>query len=1071
MMARLFSKDYHEKSASWYFNHAVIALDQGDLQYWKSIDENGLYHLHFVASPERHEFFAPQVDIVYDPASLSVKSHHCHECREEESCRHYLTILRYAYLFLKTDIFDQPAVETCDGSVLRGNEYWRRVHQSAVIGVERLYDIQSDKVRFYHTGYGELDLPKLMQVDAARHPEEISRQKTREYLSQLEVLSDAELALFRYLSVHKAAYSSKAKFWSLYKKDLAPALGLMQDLDGKLQVYETGEILKFNSQPYPLSLRVEPAGKKNFRVIPVIVDELSAVYPGFPTWLFFRNEARPIFLPLANATLEQLFSQDLILSAKDLIYWRTVVHQELHKQNIYLDYDPSIDLPQIISSQPRIRLKVEKLGENVSVEGNLSYPSPHPSQEGQYLEIPLSVTSFDAPLVRSDYKSPDDSGNAWFYLPPEIFTQVRELMNKLPGADLSRFERYSQLVISGEKNLVRLRQSLFELESSALDIEIAPELRGEFIQKVGLQVEIKARRSEEIDWFNYEVSYRYRDLSFSHEELSRFFKSEEDFLHTADGRILFISNPEVFTETERLLQRSELIADNVYSSRLVNLPYYQRYMRENPAFRMLGDEFLTGLSRDLINGHLDRVEHLPAYLQTVLRGYQKAGVAWIRMLQHYGLGGILADEMGLGKTIQALAVILTAAEGTQNLVVCPKTLLYNWAAEIEKFHTNIPYLIVEGSKAERLELLANPNVKLFIISYTVVLNDIAALKEKDFDWVILDEAQNIKNVGAKRTYAIKKLPAKHRLALTGTPVENNLTELWSIYDFLMPGYLGSLKRFKQEFLEEPETGSAKLRRAVAPFLLRRIKKEVLLELPDKQEQVSWCKMHPIQEKLYLQVIDMVQKKLLNAPENANLNFVHILAALMKLRQICNHPHLANPDILPETEASAKLEQLMEIVTDALDSGHKILVFSQFVQMLKIIRRVFDERGIRYAYMDGRSKNRMEEVQRFETDPELKLFLISLKTGGTGINLTSADTVILYDPWWNPMVENQAVDRTHRIGQTRKVQVFRLITKGSVEEKIMNLQQHKLQLFDEVISESQTVLSSLSRDEISALFSY
>lgn len=1070
-MARLFSKDYHEKSASWYFNHAVIALDRGDLQYWKSIDENGLYHLHFIAAGERREFFAPQLDIVYDPTSQTVVSHHCHECRDEESCRHYLSVLRYAYLFLKTDIFETPAVETCDGGVLRGSEYWRGEHDRAVIEVERLYAPETDKVRFYHASYGGLDLPRLLQIEGGGRPEGVSRQKLEEYQEQLEVLSDAELAFFRYLSAHKAAYSAKAKFWSLYKKDLAPALVLMQDLDGRLRVRETGEPLKFNSQPYPLSLRVEPAGKKNFRVIPVILDEISVVYPGFPTWLLFRNEARPVWLPLGNATLERLFSQELLLSAKDLIYWRTVVHRELHKQDIYLDFDASIDLPLIISSAPRIRLKVEKLGDNVALSGRLSYPSPHPGEEDRRLEIPLSVTSFTAPLVRSDYVSEGEGGNAWFHLPPEIFHQVEQLTDKLAGADRSRLERHSQLVFSGAENLARLRQSLFELESEALDIEIAPELRSEFIQKVGLQVEIRARRSEEIDWFDYEVSYRYRDLSFSHEELSRFFRSEEDFLHTADGRILHISNPEVFRETERLLQRSEKLADEVYRSRLVNLPYYQRYMRENPAFRMLGDDWLTGLSRDLIRGHLESQVALPVYLQTILRGYQKAGIAWIRMLQHYRLGGILADEMGLGKTIQALAMIHWAPPDSQSLVVCPKTLLYNWAAEIEKFHTNIPCQIVEGSKAERLELLQNPNVKLFIISYTVVLNDIAALKEKDFEWIILDEAQNIKNVAAKRTYAIKKLSARHRLALTGTPVENNLTELWSIYDFLIPGYLGTLKRFKQEFLEEPETGAVKLKRAVAPFLLRRAKKEVLLELPDKQEQVSWCRMHPVQEKLYLQIIEMVQKKLLNAPENANLNFVHILAALMKLRQICNHPHLANPDILPELEASAKLEQLLELVTDALDSGHKILVFSQFVQMLKIIRRVFDAQGLRYAYMDGHTKNRMDEVRRFETDPELKLFLISLKTGGTGINLTSADTVILYDPWWNPMVENQAVDRTHRIGQTRKVQVFRLITKGSVEEKIMNLQQHKLQLFDEVVSESQTVLSSLSRDEISALFSY
>ncbi|MBW6513690.1 MAG: DEAD/DEAH box helicase [Candidatus Syntrophosphaera sp.] len=1070
-MARLFSKDYHERSASWYFNHAVIALDKGDLQYWKSIDEAGCFHIHFVPNPDRREFFSPQLDVVYDPATQTVKSHHCHECRDAESCRHFLSVLRYAYLYLRTDIFDLPAVETCDGTALRSNERWQLIHEQAAIEIEGIYNPETDKIRFYHGSYEPLDIPLLLKIQGGTPPEGMNKARLEQCARMLEVFSDLELALFKFLNSNKAAYSAKTKFWSIYKKDFAAALGLMQNMEGRLKVRETGETLVFVAQPYPLSLRVEPAGKNNFRVMPVIVEELSAVYPGFPTWLFFRAQVQPAFIPLGNEALAKLFDQDLLISAKDLVYWRTIVHQELHKHDIYLDFDPAIDLPRIISTRPRIMLRVEPLGDNLVLEGKLAYPSPVASEEGLKLTLPLSVVRFQAPLIRGDYESGGETGNAWFHLPPEVFTQVERLLKLLPEADLSRLEQFSQLVFSGQDALARLRKALFELEDEAWDIEIAPELRGEFIQKVALQVEIQARRSEDIDWFSYEISYRHKDLSFTHEELGRFFRSNEDFLQTRDGRILYISNPEVFKETERLLQKSEALADNVYRARLVNLPYYQRYMRENPSFRLLGDEWMRELATDLMRGHLERTEALPAYLNTVLRGYQKSGYAWMKMLQHYRLGGILADEMGLGKTIQALAVILNSAPDSQSLVVCPKTLLYNWAAEIEKFHANIPCQIVEGNKETRLELLANPNVKLFIISYTVVLNDIAVLKEKSFEWMVLDEAQNIKNVSAKRTYAIKKIPARNRLALTGTPVENNLTELWSIYDFLMPGYLGNLKRFKNDYLEDPESGAAKLKRAVAPFLLRRVKKEVLLELPDKQEQVSWCKMHPVQEKLYLQIIDMVQKKLLNTPEAANLSFVHVLAALTKLRQVCNHPHLANPDILPEIEASAKLEQLVELVRDAMDSGHKILVFSQFVQMLRIIRRVFDALGLGYAYMDGHSKNRMEEVRRFETDPELKLFLISLKTGGTGLNLTSADTVILYDPWWNPMVENQAIDRTHRIGQTRKVQVFRLITKGSVEEKILNLQQHKLQLFDEVVSDSQTVLSTLSREEINDLFSY
>ena len=442
------------------------------------------------------------------------------------------------------------------------------------------------------------------------------------------------------------------------------------------------------------------------------------------------------------------------------------------------------------------------------------------------------------------------------------------------------------------------------------------------------------------------------------------------------------------------------------------------------------------------------------------------------MLAHYHLNGILADEMGLGKTIQALSAILSTTAGKVSLVICPKTLLYNWAAEIDKFHTNIPYAIVDGNKETRIEILSNPNVRLFIMSYSMVLGDIAYLKNMEFEWIVLDEAQNIKNVSAQRTSAIKKLNSKHRLALTGTPIENNLTELWSIFDFLNPGYLGTLNKFKQNYL--PAEGEIKarlsLQKMVAPFLLRRVKKEVLLELPDKQEQISWCKLNTLQEKLYLQILDMVHKKLL--PEGQEMqSYIHILAALTKLRQVCNHPHLANSDILAELEASSKLEQLLELVTEATNAGHKVLVFSQFVQMLSIIRKVFDAHSLSYSYLDGQTKDRVTPIKRFETNPDIKLFLISLKAGGTGLNLTAADTVILYDPWWNPMVENQAIDRTHRIGQTQKVQVFRLITKGTVEEKILQLQESKRELFDTVIEGGQNMIKAMTKEDIKSLFSY
>jgi SNF2 family DNA or RNA helicase len=477
----------------------------------------------------------------------------------------------------------------------------------------------------------------------------------------------------------------------------------------------------------------------------------------------------------------------------------------------------------------------------------------------------------------------------------------------------------------------------------------------------------------------------------------------------------------------------------------------------------------------LLTRRAEKEDKLPPYLNTVLRSYQKTGYQWLKMLMKYHLHGILADEMGLGKTIQALSVLAESPSDSTSLVICPKTLLYNWAAEIEKFHTNIPYQIYEGNKAERSKLLQNPNVRLYIISYTLVLNDIAELSKMKFKWIVLDEAQNIKNVTAQRTGAIKKLKAEYRLALSGTPIENDVTELWSIMDFLVPGYLGSLNKFKQEYVSDyplPEV-RAKLNRLAAPFILRRIKKEVLLELPDKQEQVSWCKLNPIQEKLYLQILDAVKKSLFptDVIDPAQVNYIHVLSALTKLRQVCNHPALVNPDIKTNVEISAKTEMLMELIVEALESGHKILVFSQFVEMLKIIRPYLEEQNITYEYMDGKTKDRHKHVDSFNNDPRVKVFLISLKTGGTGLNLTSADTVILVDPWWNPMIENQAIDRTHRIGQTRKVQVFRLITKGTVEEKIISLQQNKLELFQNVIDEGQTVIKLMDEQTLKDLFFY
>jgi SNF2 family DNA or RNA helicase len=1064
VMARLFSKDYAEKSTSWYFNHAVIALEKGDLWYWKSLDESGCYHLRFFPVPAKQEYFCEHVDIVFNPETELIISHTCSECHEDDTCRHYLSILRYGYLYLSTAIFEQEVVETCGGNALSGDEAWQNTARSAKLYLEGIYNPETDKIRFYHNDFAPLDPVMMGKLFAGEQLDATHQRQSSQYTANMGAFRDEELRLFNYLNTHRAAYSGKGQFWSLYKKDFASALSIMQNCRPRFVIKESGELLSFSPHAYPLSLRIEPAGARHYSLKAIVIDELSTWFAGHPTWLFFRNRITKIHIPLRSEVIDAIFGSGLTLKPRDLVYYRSIVHRELHEQDIYLDFDPSITLPEIIDEPARKRLHLKKLGDQVLVGGSLVFPGEK--------EIPLSVLRFRKPLVFCNYNDADQGGKAWFHLAPELFEQTRELLTKLPEPEMNRLEQHAELVFGGEAKLAKLREAIFELSDQDWDIRIDEELNREFVAKVPLQVEVIARKEDDIDWFSYDIRYHYQDISFTHEELRRFFKTKEEFMHTAEGRIVFISNPQVFFEVEALISQSELKADSVYRARMINLPYYLKLREENPAFRMRGDDWLEGLFEALLSRKLSSNEALPIYLQTVLRGYQKAGVTWIKMLAHYHLNGILADEMGLGKTIQALSAILSTTEGSISLVICPKTLLYNWAAEIDKFHTNIPFAIVEGDKATRSEILHSPNIKLFIMSYSMVLGDIALLRTLSFEWIVLDEAQNIKNVSAQRTSAIKKLNSRHRLALSGTPVENNLTELWSIIDFLNPGYLGTLNKFKQNYLPSEDNTQARLslRRMAAPFMLRRIKKEVLLELPDKQEQISWCKLNPVQEKLYLQILDMVQKKLM--PSGTEMpSYVHILAALTKLRQLCNHPHLANPDILPEIEASTKLEQLVELVSEATSAGHKVLVFSQFVQMLAIMRKVFDSLGITYAYLDGQTKDRVTPVKRFETEPELKLFLISLKTGGTGLNLTAADTVILYDPWWNPMVENQAIDRTHRIGQTSKVQVFRLIAKGTVEEKIIALQEAKREMFESVIEGGQGVLKAMNIDDLKQLFSY
>ncbi|HEY9789866.1 MAG TPA: SNF2-related protein [Candidatus Obscuribacterales bacterium] len=478
---------------------------------------------------------------------------------------------------------------------------------------------------------------------------------------------------------------------------------------------------------------------------------------------------------------------------------------------------------------------------------------------------------------------------------------------------------------------------------------------------------------------------------------------------------------------------------------------------------------------------------VPSSFEGELREYQKEGYNWLAFLREYGLAGILADDMGLGKTIQALALLLfhhkNHKDRKPSLVVAPTSVVYNWLSEAEKFAPQLNTALYLGrERSELLNKLKKDKGKPDVVftTYGIIRRDYETLKDVQFDYVILDEAQNIKNPESVGAVACKSLKALHRLALSGTPVENRLKELWSIFDFLMPDFLGTLREFNETFERPIEAGvidaGTKLRKIVHPFILRRLKSQVEKELPERTDIINVCEMEEEQRSLYLDVLDECRQKVFGeiASRGIGRSQISVLAALLRLRQVCCDPRLLK-NREGDVPASSKLIALMEMLEDVIESGHKILVFSQFVEMLTLIRAELDKSPYKYEYIDGQTpaKDRLDKVNHFNetSEKELPIFLISLKAGGTGLNLTGADYVIHYDPWWNPAVENQATDRAHRIGQTRHVFNYKLITRGTVEEKILALQKKKKELADLIIGGDESVAKELTREDLEFLFSF
>ncbi|MVX65081.1 ATP-dependent helicase [Clostridium chromiireducens] len=577
--------------------------------------------------------------------------------------------------------------------------------------------------------------------------------------------------------------------------------------------------------------------------------------------------------------------------------------------------------------------------------------------------------------------------------------------------------------------------------------------------------------------YNYfEFEFQIGDIS--EEETAKILRSFRDnlkYYKLGNGEFLDLEEASL---KEALILMDNLLIEEELSKNLIQVPvnkgaYLEDYLEEKGLRYIQSCEEITEV-KNRLKSIKDKSFQLPHGLQAKLREYQKDGYNWFRTLDFLGFGGILGDEMGLGKTLQTITLLLSKPN-SKTLIIAPTSLIYNWKNEFKKFAPSMKIAISNGNKEERIELIKNyKEYDVIITTYNLLRRDLE-LYDMEFDYCILDEAQNIKNQSSLSAKSVKEIKARNRFALTGTPIENSLMELWSIFDFVMPGYLYNEKKFVTRYYRRLEEGPEileELNRLVKPFILRRYKKSVIKELPDKIEKHLFVPLSDEQKVVYETYADYVKDLIQKKVEDSEFtkSKIEILAYITKLRQICLDPSVTMENYLG---TSGKIDALIEILEQSIEEGHKILVFSQFTSVLKNIGKILKEKQFLYSYLDGTvsSANRMKMVDEFNMGPN-SIFLISLKAGGTGLNLTSADIVIHFDPWWNPAVEDQATDRAHRIGQENIVEVIKLISSGTIEEKIIELQDSKRELISKVLGDDLSVgsfINTLNENEILDLF--
>jgi superfamily II DNA or RNA helicase len=881
------------------------------------------------------------------------------------------------------------------------------------------------------------------------------------------MVSIDERPLFRALA--RNMNRGQATTAELRGEDAAEVLEMLSDR--RVLLEPASMELRFANEALKPRIELDPANGDSLRVRVVFYLESNkrrfalssgAWFEGTPGWQIDTTEgvARPVSELVTPAWLQRLYRSPAMVQSHDDL--PELLGESIPRVAALLGADlPDLSsVADLVDQKPLFELKAN--GDIIDARVRL-----YVRYEDQEFDVP-----------------PDDFPSPLAFLPPKSGKGRPRVVRRDVGAEMAGVqallnqnfevsESGEELVASGGDAIAFWTNGIGELPED-WDRFIPDDLVDVTIRDESVTPQVRV--SSGVDWLNLDMKFESGGAVVNEDELRACLEHGRRLVQLEDGTYAPI-DPEKVGDV--LTRMAEIYATAGIKDKL---PLSQAG-RVQDLLKMVSNAKVSASAKTLFAKieDIDEIPNVakPRTLKADLRPYQKDGFSWLVFLHELNSGGILADDMGLGKTVQAIALLLWAKSKYKrklNLVVAPTSVVPNWEREISKFAPGLKTVVWQGpNRSQRAPELEKADV--MITSYALLRRDEELLQALDLRYVILDEAQHIKNPMSQTARSAKKLSSERRLALTGTPIENRLSELWSIFDFVSPGLLGQLKTFEERIARPIDRGdmdtAQRLRATIKPFVMRRLKRDVAADLPDKIEQEMIVPLAEEQAKLYKQILGQVRKSVLSEVEKKGVSKaqIQILAALTRLRQVACDPRLMKlPDTDFDADDSGKLGALREIIDEAVDGGHRVLVFSQFVQMLNHIRAALDADGVQYEYLDGSTKDRIERVDRFNEDTSVPVFLISLKAGGTGLNLVGADTVVHFDPWWNPAVEDQATDRAHRIGQTKNVNVYKLIAAGTVEEKILELSAKKRELVSNVLSTEGSPLKGLTKADVESLFS-